>query len=139
MLIHSRVLTQRWVSLPDNDLVKMRTREILSFLTDHPTYQFDSREWLVFLTVAMEEGVTAPELVDQLQMPQQTLSRKIRILGQTVDEAGELQGYNLIRIVPKGKAHSLFLTDQGRALWQAFYAMQDRVDQVIINQFKKQL
>jgi DNA-binding MarR family transcriptional regulator len=122
--------------LPGTDLVKLRTREILTFLTDHPTYPFDSREWLVFLTVAMEEGVTAPELVEQLQVPQQTLSRKIRILGQTVDKTGKLQGYNLIRVIPKGKTQSLFLTDDGRALWQAFYDMQDRVDQVIINQFR---
>ena len=119
-----------------SDLVKMRTKGILAFLTTHPTYQLSSREWLVFLTVAMDEGLTSPELVEQLQMPQQTLSRKIRSLGQTVDESGEFQGYNLIRIVPKGKAHSLFLTDEGRALWQAFSDMHDEVDQVIIDQFR---
>ena len=122
--------------MPSSDLVKMRTRGILDFLTAHPTYQLNSREWLVFLTVAMEEGITSPELVEQLNMPQQTLSRKIRSLGQTVDEAGEFQGYNLIRIVPKGKAHSLFLTDDGKALWQAFSEMHNKVDQVIIDQFE---
>ena len=122
--------------MSSSELVKMRTRGILAFLTAHPTYQLSSREWLVFLTVAMEEGVTAPELVEQLQMPQQTLSRKIRSLGQTVDESGDFQGYNLIRIVPKGKAHSLYLTDEGRALWQAFSDMHDEVDQVIIDQFR---
>ncbi len=122
--------------MSSSELVKMRTRELLVFLTNHPTYVLNSREWLVFLTVAMAEGVTTPELVEQLQMPQQTLSRKIRTLGQTVDEAGALQGYNLIRIVPKGKAHSLFLTDEGKALWQDYCAMHDKVDQVIIDQFK---
>ena len=122
--------------MQSSELVKMRTRGILAFLTDHPTYQLDSREWQVFLTVAMEEGVTAPQLVERFQTPQQTLSRKIRSLGQTVDEAGELQGYNLVRIVPKGKAHSLFLTDEGRALWQAFGDMHDKVDQLIIDQFR---
>lgn len=115
----------------------MRTRELLVFLTDHPTYQLNSREWLVFLTVAMQEGVTAPELVEQLQVPQQTLSRKIRSLGQTVDESGAFEGYNLIRIVPKGKAHSLFLTDEGRALWQDYCEMHNKVDQVIIDQFRE--
>ena len=122
--------------MQSSELVKMRTRGILAFLTDHPTYQLDSREWQVFLTVAMEEGVTAPQLVERFQIPQQTLSRKIRSLGQTVDDAGELQGYNLIRIVPKGKAHSLFLTDEGKALWQAFGDMHDKVDQVIIDQLR---
>ena len=122
--------------MSSSELVKMRTRGILAFLTANPTYQLNSREWLVFLTVAMEEGVTAPELVEQLQMPQQTLSRKIRSLGQTVDESGAFQGYNLIRIVPKGKAHSLFLTDEGRALWQAFSEMHSKVDQEIVDQFK---
>jgi DNA-binding MarR family transcriptional regulator len=114
----------------------MRTKGVLAFLTDHPTYQLDSREWQVFLTVAMEEGGTATQLVERFQMPQQTLSRKIRNLAQTVDDAGEFQGYNLIRIVPKGKAHSLFLTDEGRALWQAFSDMHYKVDQVIIDQFR---
>lgn len=122
--------------MSSTELVKMRTRGILAFLTAHPTYQLSSREWLVFLTVAMAEGVTAPQLVEQLNMPQQTLSRKIRSLGQTVDESGALQGYNLLRSVPKGKAHCLFLTDQGRALWQDFCDMHDRVDQVIIDQFR---
>src|SRR5210317_492167 len=117
-------------------LIKIRTKAILDFLINHPDYQLSSREWLVFLTVAMEEGLTSPELVEQLQMPQQTLSRKIRSLGQTVDESGEFQGYNLIRIVPKGKAHSLYLTDEGRALWQDFSDMHDKVDQVIIDQFR---
>ena len=116
----------------------MRTRGILAFLTAHPTYQLSSREWLVFLTVAMEEGVTAPELVEQLQIPQQTLSRKIRSLGQTVDESGDFQGYNLIRIVPKGKAHSLYLTDEGRALWLAFSEMHSKVDQEIVDQFRNE-
>ena len=124
--------------MSSSELVKMRTRGILAFLTAHPTYQLSSREWLVFLTVAMEEGSTAPELVEQLQMPQQTLSRKIRSLGQTVDESGTFQGYNLIRIVPKGKAHSLYLTDEGRALWQAFSEMHSKVDQEIVDQFRNE-
>ena len=122
--------------MSSSELVKLRTRGILAFLTANPTYQLNSREWLVFLTVAMEEGVTAPELVEQLQIPQQTLSRKIRSLGQTVDESGDFQGYNLIRIVPKGKAHSLFLTDEGRALWQDFSEMHSKVDQEIVDQCK---
>ena len=42
---------------------------ILGFLTAHPICQLNSREWLVFLTVAMEEGVTAPQLVEQLTTP----------------------------------------------------------------------
>ena len=114
----------------------MRTRAVLGFLTNHPEYQLSSREWLVFLTIAMEEGVTAPELVETLQLPQQTLSRKIRSLGQTVDDSGKFQGYNLIRIIPKGKAHSLFLTDEGKALWKNFSEMHDNVDQVIIDRVK---
>jgi DNA-binding MarR family transcriptional regulator len=124
------------ITLSSSELIKMRTRAVLGFLTNHPDYQLSSREWLVFLTIAMEEGVTAPELAETLQLPQQTLSRKIRSLGQTVDDSGKFQGYNLIRIVPKGKAHSLFLTDEGRALWQAFGEMHSKVDQLIIDQFK---
>ena len=122
--------------MSSTELVKIRTKAILAFLTNHPDYQLSSREWLVFLTVAMEEGVTAPQLVEQLEMPQQTLSRKIRSLGQTVDEDGNLQGYNLIRIVPKGKAHSLFLTEEGQGLWRDFSERHNTVDQLIIDQFR---
>ena len=120
--------------MSSSDLVKMRTRGILAFLTAHPTYQLSSREWLVFLTIAMEEGVTAPELVEQLQLPQQTISRKIRSLGQAVNNSGEFEGYNLIRIIPKGKTHSLFLTDKGKNLWQAFGDMHSKVDNIIIKE-----
>ena len=115
-----------------SEIIKIRTKAILGFLTNHPDYELNSREWLVFLTVAMEEGVTSPELVEQLQLPQQTISRKVRNLGQTVNAAGELEGYNLIRIVPKGKAHSLFLTDSGKELWKAFGDMHSKVDNIII-------
>ena len=120
-----------------SEIIKIRTKAILGFLTNNPDYQLNSREWLVFLTVAMEEGVTAPELVEQLQLPQQTISRKVRSLGQTVNNAGEFEGYNLIRIVPKGKAHSLFLTDNGKNLWQDFGDMHSKVDNIIIEQCRK--
>ena len=120
--------------MSNSEIIKIRTKAILGFLTNHPDYQLNSREWLVFLTVAMEEGVTTPELVEQLQLPQQTISRKVRSLGQTVNNAGEFEGYNLIRIVPKGKAHSLFLTDNGRNLWQDFSDMHSKVDNIIIEQ-----
>ena len=117
-----------------SEIIKIRTQAILGFLTNHPDYQLSSREWLVFLTIAMEEGVTAPELVEQLQVPQQTISRKIRSLGQTVNNSGEFEGSNLIRIIPKGKTHSLFLTDSGKALWQAFGEMHSKVDKILIEQ-----
>ena len=120
--------------MSNSEIIKIRTKAILGFLTNHPDYQLNSREWLVFLTVAMDEGVTAPELVQQLQLPQQTLSRKIRTLGQVVNNSGGFEGYNLIRIVPKGKAHSLFLTDNGRNLWQDFSDMHSKVDNIIIEQ-----
>jgi len=120
--------------MQNTDIIKIRTKAILDFLINHPDYQLSSREWLVFLTVAMEEGITSPELVEQLQLPQQTISRKVRNLGQTVNAAGELEGYNLIRIVPKGKAHSLFLTDNGRNLWQDFSDMHSKVDNIVIEQ-----
>ena len=121
--------------MPSSELIEMRTRAVLAFLAN-PNYQMNSREWLVFLTIAMAEGVTAPQLVDQLQIPQQTLSRKLRTLGQTVDDAGEFQGYNLIRIVPKGKAHSLFLTEDGKALWRAYREMHHKIDQVLAEQVR---
>ena len=123
--------------MKSSEIIKLRTRGILEFLTNNPDYQLNSSDWQVFLTVAMEESVTAPELVQQLKMSQQTISRKIRILGQTVNDAGELEGYDLIKIIPKGKAHSLFLTENGKDLWQDFCEMHSRVDQFIIDQSQK--
>ena len=120
--------------MTSSEIIKIRTKAILEFLTNNPNYQLNSSDWQVFLTVAMDEGVTAPELVQQLQMSQQTISRKIRILGQTVNDAGELEGYDLVRVIPKGKAHSLFLTENGKNLWQDFCEMHSRVDQFIIDQ-----
>jgi DNA-binding MarR family transcriptional regulator len=120
-----------------SEIIRIRTKELLDFLMNNPEYELNSREWLVFLTVAIEEGVTTPELVEQLQVPQQTISRKVRNLGQTVNKAGELEGYNLIRIVPKGKTHSLFLTDSGKELWHAYSEMHSKVDDIIIEQYRK--
>jgi len=117
-----------------SEIIKIRTKSILDFLINNPDYQLNSREWLVFLTIAMDEGVTTPELVEQLQLPQQTISRKVRSLGQTVNDKGEFEGYNLIRIVPKGKAHSLFLTETGKKLWRDFGEMHSKVDEIIIEQ-----
>ena len=83
-------------------LVHNRVRAILDFLIANPDYQLNGKEWLVFLTVAMDEGVTAPSLVEKLQIPQQTLSRTIRTLSLTADDEDNLQGHDLIKIIPKG-------------------------------------
>jgi hypothetical protein len=123
--------------MKNTEIIKMRTKATLAFLISNPDYQLNSREWSVFLTVAMDEGVTSPELVEQLQLPQQTISRKVRSLGQTVNDKGEFEGYNLIRIVPKGKAHSLFLTEAGKRLWSDFGEMHSKVDSLIIEQCGK--
>ena len=119
-----------------SEINRIRTKELLDFLMNNTKYQLSSREWAVFLTIAIGEGVTAAELVEQLRVSQQTISRKIRSLGQTVNEAGELEGYNLIRIVPKGKKHSLFLTDSGKELLNAYCEMHAKVDDIIIEQYR---
>ena len=119
------------------DIIKTRTKAILDFLINNPDYQLSSREWLVFLTVAMEEGLTSPQLVERLQLPQQTLSRKIRNLGQSVNATGETEGYNLIKAIRKGKALSYFLTDAGKDLWQDFSGMHAKVDNLVVKKCKK--
>ena len=123
--------------MQNTDIIKIRTKAILDFLINHPDYQLSSREWLVFLTVAMEEGLTSPQLVERLQLPQQTLSRKIRNLGQSVNAAGETEGYNLIKVIRKGKALSYFLTDAGKGLWQDFSGMHAKVDNLVVKKCKK--
>ena len=123
--------------MQNTDIIKIRTKAILDFLINHPDYQLSSREWLVFLTVAMEEGLTSPQLVERLQLPQQTLSRKIRNLSQSVNAAGETEGYNLIKAIRKGKAFSYFLTDAGKGLWQDFSGMHAKVDNLVVKKCKK--
>ena len=123
--------------MQNTDIIKIRTKAILDFLINHPDYQLSSREWLVFLTVAMEEGLTSPQLVEHLQLPQQTLSRKIRNLGQSVNAAGETEGYNLIKAIRKGKALSYFLTDAGKGLWHDFSGMHAKVDKLVVKESKK--
>ena len=123
--------------MQNTDIIKIRTKAILDFLINHPDYQLSSREWLVFLTVAMEEGLISPQLVERLQLPQQTLSRKIRNLGQSVNAAGKTEGYNLIKAIRKGKALSYFLTDAGKGLWQDFSGMHAKVDNLVAKKCKK--
>ena len=123
--------------MQNTDIIKKRTKAILNFLINHPEYQLSSREWLVFLTVAMEEGLTSPQLVERLQLPQQTLSRKIRNLSQSVNAAGETEDYNLIKAIRKGKAFSYFLTDAGKELWQAFSGIHTKVDKLVVKKGKK--
>lgn len=121
------------------ELIKIRTRAVLDFLTNNPAYQLNSREWLVFLTIAMEEGKTTPELIERLGIPQQTLSRKIRNLSQFVGEDGRLVGFNLVHKVPNGKTHSLYLTAEGAALWREYSDMHVLVDEKIIAQVQAEI
>ena len=123
--------------MQNTDIIKARTKAILDFLINHPDYQLSSREWLVFLTVAMEEGLTSPQLVERLQLPQQTLSRKTRNLGQSVNAAGETESYNLVKAIRKSKALSYFLTDAGKGLCHDFSGMHAKVDKLVVKKCKK--
>jgi len=76
----------------------------------------------IYLAVAENPGVTMPELIRQLDMPQGTLSRNVKLLSRyMVHEKGQsvAKGHDLLRTesVPTGRhALAVYLTDRGEFL-----------------------
>lgn len=83
---------------------------------------FPSQHVAIFLAVAQNPGVTMPELIRQLDMPQGTLSRNVKLLSRFMEhENGKssLRGHDLLRTepVPTGRhALAVYLTDKGEFL-----------------------
>ncbi|AMV73348.1 MarR family transcriptional regulator [Desulfuromonas sp. DDH964] len=79
---------------------------------------------VLLLTVAENPGITMPELVTRLDMPQGTVSRNVKILSSYVEwENGvaRTRGRNLLRTLPDADNRhvlAVFLTGRGEALVQ---------------------
>lgn len=76
----------------------------------------------VLITVAVQEGITQPEIGEQLAMPQGTVSKNIRILSLRMVKSGTghvPKGLDLITVRPDlydARRHAVFLTPKGEAL-----------------------
>jgi len=81
-----------------------------------------SQHIALFLAVAENPGITMPELMDFLDMPQGTVSRNVKLLSNYVEqEAGvtRRKGHNLLRTQPDPENRQVLavhVTGKGHAL-----------------------
>lgn len=84
---------------------------------DMPTQQI-----LLLLTVARHPGITMPELMQTLDMPQGTVSRNVKALAHSVSWQNGIavpRGYGLLRTLPSVENRqvlAVFLTERGKTL-----------------------
>lgn len=84
---------------------------------DMPTQQI-----LLLLTVARRPGITMPELMQTLDMPQGTVSRNVKALAHSVSWQNGIavpRGYGLLRTMPSSENRqvlAVFLTGRGETL-----------------------
>ena len=99
-----------------------RIFKVIEHLRKTVNKDFPSQHIAIFLAVAQNPGITMPELIQQLDMPQGTLSRNVKLLSRfMVHENGSssLKGHDLLRTepVPTGRhALAVYLTDKGNFL-----------------------
>lgn len=70
----------------------------------------------IFVCIAQEEGLSASDLINKLNIPKATVSRNLRLLGETLSPTKK--GMNLIKLVHDPKDYRVrrgYLTDAGRA------------------------
>jgi len=88
-----------------------------------------SQHIALFLAVAENPGITMPELMDFLDMPQGTVSRNVKLLSNYVErEAGVVRrkGHNLLRTQPDPENRQILavhLTGRGYALLKELAAI----------------
>lgn len=77
----------------------------------------------IYLLVCLKEGVTQTEISNELNMPQGSVSRNLKILSkyfeETEDGKKEIRGYDLVRLEPdleERRRLAVFLTKRGKAV-----------------------
>lgn len=81
-----------------------------------------TQQILLLLTVARHPGITMPELIQTLDMPQGTVSRNVKALAHSVSWQSGIavpHGYGLLRTLPSvdnNRVLAVFLTGRGEAL-----------------------
>ncbi|MGZ7642493.1 MarR family transcriptional regulator [Vibrio parahaemolyticus] len=80
----------------------------------HP--DFPPNGLAIFFAVALDEGLSAGDVVERLEIPKATVSRNLRALGDRVSPQKE--GMNLIRMEHDAADYRIrraYLTERGRA------------------------
>ena len=96
--------------------------KVIEHIRRNVNKDFPSQHLAIYLAVAENPGVTMPELIRQLDMPQGTLSRNVKLLSRFVTHDNgktALRGHDLLRTepVPTGRhALAVYLTDNGAFL-----------------------
>lgn len=99
-----------------------RVAKVIEHLRKHVNKDLPSQHIAILLAVIQSPGITMPELITQLNMPQGTLSRNVKLLSRHIaDDNGRsrLKGHDLLRTEPaKAGRHALavFLTENGKFL-----------------------
>lgn len=99
-----------------------RLLNVLKFLRGRLNRDLPIQQAVLLLTVAENPGITMPELMVALDMPQGTVSRNVKALSHSVSLQNGIavpRGYGLVRTMPSvDNRHVLavYLTGRGEAL-----------------------
>lgn len=99
-----------------------RIYSVVEFLRSRISKSMPIQHVALFLLVAQKQGITMPDLCEQLSMPQGSLSRNVKLLSRFLEKSnGRMvaKGYDLLRTEPSASnphALSVFLTPKGEDL-----------------------
>jgi len=94
-----------------------RLSKCLSFVRNEINSDMALPQLAILLQVHMEEGITMVTLAKRLNMPQGSVSRNLKALGQWMEHGRDLKGYNLIDLKPDlydRKRLACFLSPHGK-------------------------
>ena len=106
-----------------------RLSNVIELLRQQLNKDLPSQHIAMLLAVARKPGVTMPELCAQLDMPQGTVSRNVKLMAQYCDNSGKkvtTKGYGLLATdqAPSNRYQlAVFLTAEGEQLVQKLARM----------------
>jgi DNA-binding MarR family transcriptional regulator len=102
-----------------------RLAQIIELLRKQLNKDLPSQHIALLLAVAQQPGITMPELCEQLDMPQGTVSRNVKLMSHFCDKKGSngvtKKGYGLLETdqAPSNRYQlAVFLTAEGERLVQ---------------------
>ena len=110
--------------------VKYRTQALLHFLQTPPASELNSSEWIVFLKVALDQGCTVKDVMQETNLSQQSVSRIVRNLSLTVTPGGR-NGRHLLKTEQEGRFFTLWLDRGGADLFAALCTLHRTIDDQI--------
>ncbi|PLX80560.1 MAG: hypothetical protein C0616_08150 [Desulfuromonas sp.] len=111
-----------------------RIFNVVEFLRGRISKSMPIQHVALFLLVAQKQGITMPDLCEQLSMPQGSLSRNVKLLSRFLEKSnGRMvaRGYDLLRTEPStANPHALavFLTPKGEDLVEEMVDMLEGVE-----------